>query len=397
VISDDLAPETARLADEVRRWAVEEVRPFAREADRLHDVPELARKAMLSCPVQGAPVGGKLDYPRRGAPDFDDAATDTPNVLGVALAEAMSYGDVLAHTIMSNGASLADHVLSALGTQDQRERWGTAIERGEFNLMAFAMTEPGNGSDPAGIRTSATRTPSGWRLSGHKVFCSNGAVADLLLVFATVDRSLGYQGIRAFVVPRQTRGVEIVKANEAKLGWRSMMTTEFAFDGVELPPDAMLGDEEDAVAGLRGGLQALNFTRGYMGAMVTGIAQAAVDEGRRWLASGGAGYSPRRRALIAAEFDRLDAAVDRIRRLTRRFALLVDSGQPYKRAGSVAKAYGSPLAERVVLRVIQLTGSAGYSENSLLEKWHRDLKIYDIFEGTGNIQRITVGRELRRR
>jgi alkylation response protein AidB-like acyl-CoA dehydrogenase len=397
LISFDLAPETIRLADDVRRWAVEEIRPFAREADRMHDVPELARKAVQRCPVQGAPVGGRLDYPRRGAPDFDPVATDTPNVLGVTLAEAMSYGDVLAHTIMSNGASLADHVVRALGTPEQTRHWESAIERAEFNLMAFAMTEPASGSDPAGMRTSATRTPSGWLLNGHKVFCSNGAIADLLLVFATTDRSLGSRGIRAFVVPREAPGVEVVKANESKLGWRSMMTTEFSLHDVALPEHSVLGDGDDALGGLRSGLQALNFTRGYMGAMVTGIGQAAVDEGRARVARSLGQLTPRRREVIGSEFDRLDAALDRARQVTRRFATLVDSGQPIKRAGSVAKAYCSPLAERIVLRVIQLCGSVGYTEDCLLEKWHRDLKIYDIFEGTANIQRVVIGRELRRR
>ena len=101
--------------------------------------------------------------------------------------------------------------------------------------------------------------------------------------------------------------------------------------------------------------------------------------------------------MIQSEFDRMDSALERGRQLTLRFATLVDNGRPYKRAGSVAKAYCSPLGERIVLRVLQLTGSTGYSEESLLEKWHRDLKIFDIFEGTGNIQRVVIGRELRHR
>ena len=390
-----LAPETVRLVRQVRAWSVEQVRPLARLADQMHDIPDAARAALGTCPVQGPPVGGGLDYPGRGTADFDETATDGPNVLGVSLMEALSYGDVLAHTLTSEGESLADHVVKAVGSPDQVRNFSGAIAGGVYNLMAFAMTEPDCGSDPARISTTVRRHRDGWVLNGRKVFCSNGAVADLLLVFATIDLGLGHRGIRAVVVERRTPGVHIVKGNERKLGWRSMMTTELAFENAVVPYDALLGGETDNTSGLRDGLGALNFTRGYMGAMVVGIAQAAVDEGRRVLGLERDSWNPRRRVQLDEELSRMDWALHRARLLSRRFASLADNGLPYARSGSIAKAWAPPVAEQVVLRVLQLLGSAGYSETGLLEKWHRDVKIFDIFEGTGNIQRLTIGRHLR--
>jgi acyl-CoA dehydrogenase len=394
-----LAPETVRLAAEVREWAVREVRPFAREADRIHDIPPAARKAIMTCPIPQTPVGGRLDYPRRGAPDFDSAGTDGRHVLGSALVESLYYGDMLASLLVNDGESLADRVVATAGTPAQVEKWIDPIRRGEYNMMAFAMTEPSSGgSDPASMRSRAERVDGGWVLSGHKHFCSNGAIADLLLVFATIDPALGGRGIRAFVVPRDTPGVTVVKRNESKLGLRSMTTTEFAFENVRLPADAMVGDDSDESAkGLKAGLSALNSTRGYLAAMAVGTAQASVDEARAALRQTRAAVAPRRARAIDEELDRMDAALDRGRYLVRRFAVLVDAGEPYRRAASVAKAYMCPVAERIIHRLIQHLGTLGCSEESLVEKWHRDVKILDIFEGTANIQRIVVGRDLRQR
>jgi acyl-CoA dehydrogenase len=394
-----LAPETARLAAEVKEWAVLEVRPFAREADRIHDIPEAALKAVKTCPIPHTPIGGQLDYPRRNEPDFDSAGTDGKHMLGSALVESLYYGDMLASLLVNSGESLADRVVTTTGTPAQVEKWIEPIRRGEYNMMAFAMTEPSaGGSDPASMQARASRVNGGWLLNGHKHFCSNGARADLILVFATIDPALGGRGIRAFVVPRGTPGVCMVKRNESKLGLRSMVTTEFVFENVQLPADAMVGeDSDDAVEGLKAGLSALNSTRGYLAAMAVGTAQACVDEARSHLGRTRAALAPQRLRVVEDELDRMDAALDRGRYLVRRFAALVDAGQPYRRAASVAKAYACPLAERIIQRVIQHLGTVGCSEESLVEKWHRDVKILDIFEGTANIQRIVVGRDLRRR
>jgi alkylation response protein AidB-like acyl-CoA dehydrogenase len=389
--------ETVRLAGELKDWSVSEVRPHAYEADRLHQIPGPALKALESCPIKASPIGGSVDYPRRGAADFDASEANGRHVLAAAMTEAVVYGDVLAFILLIRGRGLADRVVRLVGTPEQVQRWSLPLERGEYNAMAFAMTEPGGGSDPARMRTTARKTGAGWALNGHKHFCSNGALSDLLLVFATVDQSLGADGIRAFVVPRTAPGVSTIKANESKLGMRAMMTTEFALEDVEIPGDAMIGQGEDLAKGLRSGLRGLNTTRGLMGSVTVGIAQAALDEGYRLLREDRDSYSPHRWSAVSEEFDRMRGALERGRQMSYRFASLVDDELPYRRAASVAKAYTCPLAERVTLRVLQHLGSRGYTEPHLIEKWHRDLKIIDIWEGTGNIQRIVVGRELRAR
>ena len=189
-MSTRLGAETRRLSDELREWSVHEVRPYAYEADRLHGIPDQARTTLKLCPIQSSPIGGAVDYPRRGEPDFDESGADGRQVLGAAMTEAVVYGDVLAFNLLIRGRGLADRVVRLAGTPEQIERWSMPLERGDYNAMAFAMTEPGGGSDPARMRTSTRRTDDGWVLNGHKHFCSNGATSDLLLVFATVDSTL---------------------------------------------------------------------------------------------------------------------------------------------------------------------------------------------------------------
>ena len=181
------------------------------------------------------------------------------------------------------------------------------------------------------------------------------------------------------------------------MGIRSLVTTEFVLEDVEVPAHSMIGQGDDLAKGLRSGLRGLNTTRGMMGSLTVGIAQAALDEGWKYLQEARGSYAPSRWSAVADEFARMNTALARGRELTFRFASLVDHQQPYRRAASVAKAYVSPLAERIVLRVVQHLGSWGYTEPHLIEKWHRDLKIVDIWEGTGNIQRIVIGRDLRAR
>jgi alkylation response protein AidB-like acyl-CoA dehydrogenase len=174
------------------------------------------------------------------------------------------------------------------------------------------------------------------------------------------------------------------------------MTSTLAFENVELPYDALVGGDSDSpVDGLKAGLSALNGSRGFMAAVCTGIAQAAIDEGRKHLAGEKSAIAPHRWSVIESEFERMEHVLDGLRHVAYRFARLVDSKAPHGREAAMAKAYAPPIAERVILRVLQHMGSTGYSEGNLVEKWHRDIKILDIFEGTGNIQRIVVGRHLR--
>ena len=388
------AGETAKLAHEVKEWAVTQLRPFAREADTTHLVPEGAFASVGHCPVKASPTSGKLDYPDRGS--LDASQTDGPMVLAVAVTEAMAYGDLLFLSVFRNGSGLGGKVVRILGTPEQVERWADPLERGELGYACFALTEPTGGSDAAAIRTTATHTETGWVLNGHKHFISNAATSDYAVVFATIDRSLGYQGIRAFVVPLSTQGFHVVKANESKLGIRALLTSELVLENVEVPLDHCLGWPNATGDGLRSGLRALNTTRGLVAAAAIGVAQAAIDQGREYVEARNTEFGPVRAAAIRQELARMEATLERCRLLSRNLARRLDNGLEHQREAGIAKGYTPPICERVVHRVLQLMGPDGYSEEYLVEKWHRDLKIIDIWEGTGNIQRVIVGRSLRK-
>jgi acyl-CoA dehydrogenase len=390
------AGETIKLASAVREWAVADLRPFARAADRTHVVPDGALASIATCPVQASPTSGKLDYPNRHDPGFDPDQADGTFMLAVAVAEAMAYGDALFLSVFRNGSGLGGKVVKILGTPEQVQRWAAPLDRGEYHYASFALTEPTGGSDAAALRTTAVRTDRSWILNGHKHFISGAATSDYAVVFATIDRAAGYKGIRAFVVPLGTPGFVVVKRNESKLGIRALLTSELALDNVEIPLDQCLGWPDATGDGLRSGLRALNTTRGLVASMATGIAQASLDQGREYLGARRRCFSPRRLDAIEAEFDELDAVLQRCRLLSRRLAWRLDQGLDHQREAAMAKGYTPPVAERIVHRVLQLMGPDGYSEEFLVEKWHRDIKIIDIWEGTGNIQRVVLGRNLRR-
>jgi acyl-CoA dehydrogenase len=384
-----LAPETRRLAENIRQWSIDELRPLARQADIDHRVPELARKALASAPFTGdmpsfrfEPID-KLDDPDL----YDDRYVTATTALEYGM-----YGDALFLPVIQS--TIGGKVIDLLGTDEQRERWRSDVAIKEYGPTGFALTEPSTGSDAAAIATTAKRTDTGWILNGSKIFCSHGAVAGYVVVFATVDRALGSRGIRAFVVERDTPGFEVVKENESKLGMRAMLTTAFALDNVELPFENCLGREEDGPTSFRNGLATLNTTRHQVASMAIGIAQASLDQATPMLVGPDSGYSARRQAAIEVELDKFNAQLQHARLLCRRAAWLLDQGLPFAVEASTAKAVAPPLAERITARTLTLMGADGYSEELLFEKRYRDVKILDIWEGTGQIHRKIISGQL---
>lgn len=388
-----LSTETTKLLAEIREWSMSELRPYAREADRTHSIPEGAIRALATCPVQTSPFGGRVEYPRRNDPSFVVSETDGSYVLSYAVAEEMVYGDVLA-LVIAKGNGIGGKVVSLLGNDEQKDRWAGGLDRGEFHYSGFALTEPHCGSDAAALRTTAVRDGDHFVINGHKQFCTGGSISDFVVVFATVDPDQGSRGIRAFVVPRGTPGFDIIRANETKLGSRVFSTSELSFQNAAVPVENMLGWPEPEASGFVKAMETLNSTRGSVASMATGLAQAAVDQAASYLAKNRTSFSVGRAARFADELERMNAALDTNRHLARRVAWRIDQGLPHAKQASMAKAYACPLAERITARVLQLMGPDGYSEEYLVEKWHRDLKIQDIWEGTGNIQRVVISRSL---
>jgi acyl-CoA dehydrogenase len=384
-----LAPETRRLADTIRQWSVAELRPLARQADAEHRVPDQARKALADAPFTGDSTSGR--YVLVDASDDPDDY-DGRYVTATTAFEHGMYGDTLFLAVSEMG--IGGKVVDLLGTEEQRERWRSDEAVKKYGATGFGLTEPGTGSDAAGIQTTATRVDEGWKLNGNKIFCSHGAVSGYVVVFATVDREQGSRGIRAFVVEAGTPGFEVVRANESKLGIRAVMTSALALDHVVVPFENCLGREEEWPTAFRTALTALNTTRHQVASMAVGIAQASLDEATPLLAGSDAGYSSRRRAAIQLELDRYNAQLHHVRLLARRAAWLLDHDRPFAVEASTAKAAAPPLAEHITARMLTLLGPDGYSDEYLFEKRYRDVKIMDIWEGTGQIHRKIISRQL---
>lgn len=391
----ELGPELQEYGKTLAAWSVANVRPHARLADENHAPPDNWREILDSCPV----AISRRDRHAKPLPEFSDGRW----VRDLVTTEALTYGDLWVNDVQGSG--IGHLTVKIMGTEEQVERWYRPIvDRG--GQAAFALTEPGFGSDTSMVSTTATRDGDTWVINGTKMYCSGGATCEYVVVFANVDKSLGASGIKAFVVESATPGMIIAKRNEDKLGIRSWQTTELLFDGCVIPVDHMLGwigdrgegtsekGQPTTQSGRGGALGALAQNKPNISAMGLGIAQASIDVTRDRLSPLRDLFTGARWAKISNELDQMDDALHRVRRVNWGAQSLLDRGIANKSEASVSKAYGPPTFERVIRRCMQLNGPEGASRELLLEKWYRDAKILDIFEGSAQVQRIIIGRTL---
>jgi acyl-CoA dehydrogenase len=305
--------------------------------------------------------------------------------------------------------ALALSAIHSAGTPEQVVRWAPECfgEPGSLKLAALAVSEPQGGSDVANLRTSARREGDGWVLDGHKIWIGNGGIADVHVVNATVDPELGTSGQALFVVPKETEGLTLVRKLD-KLGCRASHTAEIQFRGCRVPEENLLGGEEKLERRLlrareesdRGGrsatLGAFELTRPMVAAQALGIARAAFEFACEYAAGREAFGEP----IIAKQgvsFPLADIAVeiDAARLLTWRAAWMANQGVRFHLAeGSMSKLAASEVAVRATERAIQVCGGWGYVSDLPVEKWYRDAKLYTIFEGTSEIQRVVISRTL---
>ncbi|MEV0074249.1 acyl-CoA dehydrogenase family protein [Amycolatopsis sp. NPDC050768] len=275
---------------------------------------------------------------------------------------------------------------------------GEQAKRFAGKWAAMAITEPDTGSDSAAIRTTAVLDGDDYVLNGEKIFVTSGERADVVVVWATLDRALGRAAIKSFVVEKGTPGFELVRL-EHKLGIRASDTAHLRLDNVRVPRENLLGDPEiDVERSFAGVMQTFDNTRPLVAAMAVGVARAALDETRTLLAEAGLTVDydragPRIPAAVATFLD-LEADYEAAYLLTLEAAWLADNARPNSMHASMAKAKAGHSATDIALGCVVLAGSLGYSEDSLLEKWARDAKIMDIFEGTQQIQQLIVARRL---
>ena len=395
-VSFAVSPELSEYGRVLRDWAAVEVRRYARQADTDHAPPANWRQIVATCPVHLGTSDPRPDMPRAKFPDGYW-------VRNLVSTESLAYGDIWVSSAL--GGSIGQLVVQGMGTPEQIERWYVPVVRDGL-IGAFALTEPQFGSDTSMVATTARRDGDTWVLNGTKIYCSYGATADYVVVFATTDASLGPAAIRAFVVEAATPGMVVAKANERKLGIRSWVTSELVFVDCAIPVDHQLGwrppvtdppapKDGQTTSGRGGALGALSQNKPNISALGIGLAQASIDVAAGLLREQRTGFAAHRWAVIEAELQQMNAALDRARRLNLQAQWLQDSGRHPKTEPSMAKGYGPPTHERIIRRCMQLLGPYGTSRELLLEKWYRDVKILDIFEGSGQVQRVIISRALR--
>ncbi|WP_116203337.1 acyl-CoA dehydrogenase family protein [Amycolatopsis circi] len=389
------APKKAgALINQAYQAAAEVFRPISRKYDRAeHTYPsELDMFAALldglnSSGEGGAGAAGVRRSEKDNGPKGNRNGANLNVVLGTI---EMCWGDVgLLLSMPRQG--LGNAAIGSVATDEQLERF-----KGLW--AAMAITEPDCGSDSAAITTTATQDGDDYILNGEKIFVTSGQRADAVVVWATLDRTKGRAAIKSFVVEKGTPGFEVVRV-EHKLGIRASDTAVLRFENCRVPRENLLGTPEiDTAKGFAGVMQTFDNTRPLVAAMAIGVARAALDETRRVLTEAGVVIDYDRPALTqhaaAATFLHLEADYEAAYLLTLESAWMADNREPNSLQASMAKAKAGRTVVDVTLKCVELAGAYGYTEESLLEKWSRDAKILDIFEGTQQIQQLIVARRV---
>jgi len=375
----------ARLVD-VRRLGRDHLRPLGIEADR-NGAPVPPDHPFFTTAWRmglGQPLGVE-----------DRTATRGPRTAarrGVVVAEEMAYWD-RGMSVAMPGLGLGGPPLFGMGTPEQKEQFLAPFrDRERPHWAAFAMTEPDAGSDVAAIRTSAVRDGDGWVLNGAKTFISNAMRADWIVVWATVDRSAGRAGHRAFVVEHGTPGLEDMR-HEHKMGLVAYESSSFTLRDCRLPALNLLGGERHYAerAGFKGAMRSFNATRPAIAAMAIGIARAAYDVARDHVrAHAGHPRAQRMREKLARMARKIEAG----RLLCWRAADLADAERPNEVEASMAKAFAAAIAQEATGLAVEILGDGGVTSDGYVEKLYRDVKAMDIVEGTGQVQHIVIARRL---
>jgi alkylation response protein AidB-like acyl-CoA dehydrogenase len=376
----DLSETQQAVVDTARAFARERVAPGAAARDREARFPlELVREL------------GQLGLLGVNVPEEVGGAAAGPVAYVLAMMEIAAVDCALAVTM--GVTNMVNETIARYGTPAQRERWCPRLASGELVAGAFALSEPQAGSDSAGMMTRAVRRGHRWVLDGQKQWITSGDQAGVLVTWAKTEAAAGAKGISAFLVPAGTPGL-LIGRHEEKMGVRASSTVAVAFDGCELADDALLGAPGD---GFRIAMSALDGGRTGIGAQATGTIRAALEAS--------VAYAQERRAFgrAIAEFQAIRFALadmktahDAARLLTLRAAWLKEHGLPFTREASMAKLFASEAAQRAVSQAVQIHGGYGYIDEFPVERYFRDARVQTIYEGTSEIQRLVIARDLLR-
>jgi alkylation response protein AidB-like acyl-CoA dehydrogenase len=373
-----LSEEQTLLRQTVREFAEGEIRPHVMEWDEAQRFPADLLPKLAALGLTGIQIEERFGGAGMTAVDYciciEELARVDPSI---ALSVAAHNGLCSAH-------------LNMFGSDAQRERWLAPLARGEM-LGAWGLTEAGAGSDAAGMRTVAVRQGQCWVLNGAKSFCTHGKIGGVMIVMAVTDRSRAHRGVSAFVVPMGTPGMSAGK-KENKLGMRASDTSEVIFQDCRVPYDHLVGEEGQ---GFINTLQVLDAGRIGIAALSVGLAQGAYEAARA--------YALERRqfgqpiaSFQAIQWKLADhaTAIEAARLLTYRAAWMKDRGRRTTRESSMAKLFASEIAVRAAEDAVQIFGGYGFVKDYPAEKYFRDVKLTTIGEGTSEIQRLVIARQL---
>jgi len=381
MIDFELTQNDRKILDNVRREALV-ARTYARYYDEHeHEFPPETLPEAKNFPDVWTLFAGRT-------------AEDTSmGVISLLMAMGQTWGDYSVRMRRGKGG-LGNAALRAAGTPEQQEKW-------KDGTLAMAITEPGCGSDSAAVQCTAVLDGDEWVINGEKIFVTTGCRADGVVVWATIDKSAGRAGIKSFLIEKGTPGF-VVGHKEKKLGIRADDTAVYIFENCRIPRSNLLGGDESiphaGSGGFRGVMKTFNMTRPAVAAIGLGIAKAALDWTREQLEAAGitidyAGGLAAHSA-IAQRFLELEALYEAAMLTVLRAAWLSDTAKPNNLESSICKAKGGAAVREITQGCIELLGPMGASREHLLEKWFRDVRITDIYEGTGQIQRLIIARTI---
>ncbi len=379
-----LTPEQEEIRALAHEFAVKEMRPKADYFDEHEETPwEVMRKA------HELGIGPSAGFPEEyggGGADF---------LTQVILAEELAWGDAgMAVSIQASGLGAAG--ILAMGTEEQKQKYlGLLSDPKNLRLAAMGLTEPNSGSDSLSLEMTAKKVDGGYLLNGTKQFCTNGGIADIQVVFATTDRTLGPAGIAGFVIEKDNVGMRQGR-KERKMGVRASHTAQVILEDCFVAEDARLGFDKDGNAtgpGAIGAMLMLEATRPLVAAGALGIARAAFEFSRDYsLERTSFGKPIAKHQAIAFKLADMATEIDAARLLTWRAGWMAQNGMQLGSAGSMAKLFAGDVGMRVTTDAVQILGGYGYIKEYPVERFMRDAKIYQIWEGTAEIQRLVISR-----
>ena len=380
------------LGDMATNLSVEMLRPISRKYDLAeHEYPkELDLVASMldgmNAGEGGAGVGADQSKQKK---EDNSGVRNGANMAACVGIQGFCWGDVgLLLTLPRQG--LGNAAIGAVANEEQSKRF-------QGKWAAMAITEPGTGSDSANISTTAKQDGDYYVLNGEKIYVTAGSRADIIVVWATLDKNIGRAAIKSFAVERGTPGMEVTRL-EHKLGIKASDTAAISFSDCRVHKSNLLGNPEiDTKKGFGGVMQTFDNTRPLVAAMAVGVAKAALDRTKELLRDyTQLDYSAPINSASAAEAElyRMEADWEAARLLTLQAAWMADNGKPNSMEASMAKAKAGRSCNTITLKCVELCSALGYGEDELLEKWCRDSKILDIFEGTQQIQQLIVARRL---